>query len=140
MSADEIRAFLDATPARPGMLATTRRDGRPHVAPIWYATDGGGDILFNTGRETVKGRNLLRTRVAALSVQDDRAPFSFVTLEGTVTFSEEFAEIRRWATVIGGRYMGAERAEEFGVRNGVDGELLVRLHPEHVISAADVAE
>jgi len=35
--------------------------------------------------------------------------------------------------------MGADRAEEFGRRNAVPGELLVRLHPERVIATADVA-
>jgi len=45
----------------------------------------------------------------------------------------------RFATAIGARYMGPERAEEFGRRNGVPGELLVRLHPERVIAQTDIA-
>jgi PPOX class probable F420-dependent enzyme len=106
---------------------------------VWFATDEDGDVLFNTGRDTVKGRNLARTLYATLCVQDDRPPYSFVTMEGTVILTDELAEVRKWATVIGGRYMGADRAEEFGARNGVEGELLVRLHPVRVISAADVA-
>ncbi len=36
--------------------------------------------------------------------------------------------------------MGADRAEEYGARNGVPGELLVRLVPEHVVALADVAD
>ena len=36
--------------------------------------------------------------------------------------------------------MGAERAEEYGSRNGVAGELLVRVRPEHIVSAVDVAD
>ncbi len=140
MSDDEVRAFLTAMPARPAILATTRNDGRPHVAPIWYAVDDDGSILFNTGATTVKGRNLRRTGQAAVTVQDDAAPYSFVTLEGTVTISEDLDDVRRWAGVIGGRYMGADRADEYGARNGVPGELLVRLTPTRVISARDVAE
>jgi len=35
--------------------------------------------------------------------------------------------------------MGAERAEEFGVRNGVPGELLVRLRITKVVAQSDVA-
>jgi hypothetical protein len=50
-----------------------------------------------------------------------------------------WATVRKWAAIIGGRYMGADRAEEFGARNGVDGELVVRLHPDRIVSAADVA-
>lgn len=139
MTEQEVNAFLASTPARPGTLATTRPDGRSHVAPVWFVTDDSGDIIFNTGRDTVKGRNLARTPFAALCVQDDRAPYSFVSIEGTVALSEELEEVRRWAVIIGGRYMGPDRAEEFGARNGVKGELLVRLHPDRIVSAAAVA-
>jgi PPOX class probable F420-dependent enzyme len=139
MSDDEVRAFLTAMPARPAILATTRADGRPHVAPIWYAVDDDGTIVFNTGETTVKGRNLRRTGYAAMTVDDDVAPFSFVVLEGPVTISDDLDDVRHWAGIIGGRYMGAERAEEYGERNGVPGELLVRLTPTRVVSAADVA-
>ena len=139
MDDDEVRAFLTAIPARPAILATVRADGRPHVAPIWYAVDDDGTIVFNTGETTVKGRNLRRTGQAAMTVDDDVAPFSFVSLEGTVAISDDLADVRHWAGVIGGRYMGAERAAEYGERNGVPGELLVRLVPTKIISAADVA-
>ena len=53
--------------------------------------------------------------------------------------SEELGDVRKWAAIIGGRYMGADRAEEFGARNGVEGELVIRLHPDRIVSAADVA-
>jgi PPOX class probable F420-dependent enzyme len=140
MSDDEVRSFLTALPARPAILATVRREGRPHVAPIWYAVDADGTIVFNTGETTVKGRNLRRAGYAAMSVDDDEAPFSFVALEGPVTVSDDLAEVRHWAGVIGGRYMGPDRAEEYGERNGVPGELVVRLTPAKVVSAADVAD
>jgi hypothetical protein len=35
--------------------------------------------------------------------------------------------------------MGAERAEEFGKRNGVPGELVVRLRPVKVLAAFDTS-
>jgi hypothetical protein len=47
----------------------------------------------------------------ALCVDDERPPFSFVTVEGVVTINEEPGELAQWATVLGGRYMGAENAE-----------------------------
>jgi hypothetical protein len=137
MTRDEWLAFL-REPVRPGLLATTRRDGRPHVAPIWYALDGDA-IVFNTGAETVKGRNIRRDGRASICVQDDRPPFAFVTVSGTAEWSDDLDEVRRWAGVIGGRYMGADRADELGDRNGVPGELLVRLRPEHVVAYRDVA-
>jgi hypothetical protein len=36
--------------------------------------------------------------------------------------------------------MGAERADEYGERNGVEGELLIRLRPDVIHSAADLAD
>jgi PPOX class probable F420-dependent enzyme len=139
MTGEEIRRFIRSTPARPGLLATVRADGRPHVAPVWIDLDDDGSVVFTTGAETVKGRNLRRTGRAALCVDDDRPPFSFVTLEGPVTFDDNLVHLRDWAARLGGRYMGADRAEEYGARNGVPGELLVRLHPERTASAADLA-
>jgi PPOX class probable F420-dependent enzyme len=140
MNADEVHAFLAAEPARPAILGTTRTDGRPHVAPIWYAVDDDGTILFTTGANTVKGRNLRRAGYAMASVDDDAPPFTFVTLEGPVSISEDLDEVRHWAAIIGGRYMGAARADEYGERNGVPGELLVRLTPTNTVSARDVAD
>lgn len=139
MSDAEVREFLTALPARTGKLATVRADGRPHVVPVWFDVDDDGTIVWNTGRDTVKGRNLARTGWAALCVDDERPPFSFVTVEGPVALGSDLDDLRHWATRIGGRYMGPEGAEAFGARNAVPGELVVRLRPEQVISGADMA-
>jgi PPOX class probable F420-dependent enzyme len=140
MTDEEALAFLASPPARPAVVAMTRRDGRPHVAPIWYAFDDDGTIVFTTGEKTVKGRSLRRSRRAALCVQDDQPPFSFVTVDGTVTTSDNLDDVRHWARVIGGRYMGDNRAEEYGARNGVPGELVVRFTPEHIVAVRDIAD
>jgi PPOX class probable F420-dependent enzyme len=140
MNDEEVRSFLAATPAHTGKLATTRADGRPHVAPIWFDIDDDGTIVFNTGRTTVKGRNLLRDPRVAMCVDDERPPFSFVTIEGNVVVSEDPDDLLRWATRIGGRYMGTDEAESYGRRNAVPGELVVRLRPDKVTSAKDLAD
>ncbi|MER8015136.1 MULTISPECIES: PPOX class F420-dependent oxidoreductase [Streptomyces] len=138
MTDEEWRAFVsDGT--RTGKLATVRADGSPHIAPIWFLLDG-DELVFNTGEETVKGRNLARDPRVALCVDDDRPPFSFVVLNGQARLSEDLDEIRRWATRIAARYMGEDRAEEFGARNGVPGELLVRVHIDHVVAVRDLAD
>jgi PPOX class probable F420-dependent enzyme len=148
MSHDELVAMLTCVPAHTGKLATVRADGRPHVVPIWFALDAStaeadapiGDIVFNTGTGTVKGRALQRDPRVGLCVDDERPPFNFVSIEGVATLSEDLAEVAHWAAVIGGRYMGPDRAEEYGRRNGVPGELLVRVRPTHIVFAADLAE
>ena len=133
-----IRDFLSAG-TRTGKVAWVASDGAPHVAPIWFTLDG-GDVVFNTGADTGKGRALAREGRASLVVDDDEPPFSFVKVDGSVTLSDDLPEVRRFATRIGGRYMGEDRAEEFGARNGVPGELLVRLHADRVTANFDVAD
>jgi hypothetical protein len=139
MTDAEVRSFLLAEPARPAVLATRRPDGRPHAAPIWYDLDG-DDVVFNTGADTVKGRNLRHDPRVSIVVQDDRAPFAFVMLEGVADTSDDPDEVRRWATRLGGRYMGAARAAEYGDRNGVPGELLVRVAVRRRTAMRDVAD
>jgi PPOX class probable F420-dependent enzyme len=136
----EVRAFLIALPARTAKLATVRADGRPHVAPVWYDVDDDEALRFTTGESTVKGRNLARAHQAAICVDDDVPPFSFVVIEGRVEITHDLADVRHWASRIGGRYMGVERAEEYGKRNGVVGELLIRLRPDRILSACDLAD
>jgi PPOX class probable F420-dependent enzyme len=138
MTPAEVSAFL-ADGTRTAKLATTMRDGSPHVMPVWFVLEG-EQLVFNTGADTVKGRNLRRDPRASILVDDDRPPFAFVHLRGTVALSEDAGELLRTATEIGGRYMGADRAEEFGRRNGVPGELVCRFTPERVIALSYVAD
>ncbi|MFJ9821646.1 PPOX class F420-dependent oxidoreductase [Streptomyces sp. NPDC101151] len=136
MTDEEWRAFVSYG-TRTGKLSTVSADGSPHVAPVWFLLDG-DDVVFNTGKETVKGRNLARDGRIALCVDDDRPPFHFVVLNGSARVSEELDEVRLWATRIATRYMGEERAEEYGARNGVPGELLVRVTVDKVVALKDL--
>jgi len=140
MSEEEWKAFLTAEPARTGKLATVRKDGRPHVAPIWYDLDDDGCVVFTTHAETLKGQAIRRDPRVCLCVDDERPPFSFVIVEGKAEICDDPDAKLLWATRIGGRYMGADRAGAYGRRNAVPGELLVRLHPTHVVAQADIAD
>jgi len=135
--------FVRGLPPRTAKAAVTRADGHPHVTPVWVALDGEGDateILFTTHETSAKGRALRRDPRISLCWDDERPPFSFVTVFGTARLVDDVEEVRRWATVIGGRYMGADRAEEYGRRNGVAGEWLVRVRVDRVVAAVDVAD
>lgn len=138
MTEDQWRAFLSQG-TRTGKLSTVRADGSPHIAPIWFLLDG-DELVFNTGAETVKGRNLARDGRVALCVDDDKPPFAFVVLQGQARLSDDLDEVRHWAGRLGARYMGEGRAEEFGERNGVPGELLVRVKIDKVIALGSVAD
>jgi PPOX class probable F420-dependent enzyme len=138
MTDDERRAFM-MTGTRTGKLATTSANGAPHVTPIWFVLDG-DDIVFTTHESSLKGRAVLRDGWVSMVVDDQEPPYSFVMVNGLATVSRDLDELVAWATKIGGRYMGADRAEEFGRRNGVEGELLVRITPTRTIAQRAVSD
>lgn len=131
-----VRSFLE-TGTRTGKLAYLSASGRPLVAPIWFILDG-DDIVFNTGKDTAKGRSILRNPQVALVVDLEELPYAFVQVQGDATVSEDPEELIDIATRIAARYVEQDKAQEFGRRNGVPGELVVRVHPTKVIAALDV--
>ena len=138
MTPEEIHAFLTAG-TRTAKLATTGPTGRPHIAPVWFVLDG-ETIVFTTGETTVKGKHLRRDPRVALCVDDERPPFAFVTVTGTAAIEAEAPDLREWATRIAARYMGADQAEAYGRRNGVPGELLVRVTPAHFVAERNISD
>jgi len=132
------RQFVLALPARTAKLAIVRADGAPHVAPVWVDLDG-DTVVFMTSAHTIKGKAILRDPRVSLCWDDERPPFSFVTIAGTATLSTDPDELLRWGTRIGGRYMGEERAEEYGRRNAVSPEMVVRVTPTRVVAKVEVA-
>ena len=137
-SPTEVIAFLsDGT--RTAKLGYVAADGRPLVAPVWFVVDG-NQLVFNTGKHGAKGRALGRDPRVVVCVDDQHPPFSFVQVQGIASTSEDPDDLLDTATRIASRYMGAERAEEFGRRNGVPGELVVRISPTKVIAGFNVAD
>ena len=120
-----------------GSALVVAQFGFRHATPLAGATVS---ILFTTGRDTVKGRAVRRDPRVALCVDDDRPPFSYVLIEGTAEVGEDLDEMLHWATRIAGRYMGADRAEQFGRRNAVTGELLVRVTPARVVARRNISD
>jgi PPOX class probable F420-dependent enzyme len=145
MERDEWLAFV-MQGTRTGKVATTRKDGSPHVAPVWFlidAADDGDDgdhLVFTTGADTLKGKSLRRDPRLSLCVDQEEPPFSFVQLTAEATISEDLDDMLEWATRLGARYMGAEHAEAFGKRNAVPGELLVRARITKVVALAEIAD
>jgi PPOX class probable F420-dependent enzyme len=131
-----VRDFLSHG-TRTGKLSYLAPSGRPLVAPVWFVVED-GSLVFNTGKDTAKGRALARDPRVSLCVDLEEPPYAFVQVQGEAELSEDPAELVRTATAIAARYMGADRAEEFGQRNGVPGELVVRLRPAKVLVNFDI--
>lgn len=138
MTAAEYGDFL-AAGTRTAKIATVRADGRPHIAPVWFVLDG-DTIVFTTWYTSVKATNMRRDPRVSLCVEDDTPPFAFALIEGTAAVTDGADGLRAWATRIAARYMGAERAASYGERNGVPGELLVRVTPTKVTAQSGIAE
>jgi len=132
------REFISATPAKTGKLAVVRKDGSPHVSPIWVDLDG-GTIVFTTNTESIKGKAIARDGRVALCFDDEKPPFAFATITGRAEIVDDREQVKYWAGRIGARYMGAARADEFAERNGVPEEVVVRLRDVKVVAKLDVA-
>ena len=130
MTTEEALEFL-STGTRTAKVAWVASDGRPHVAPIWFVVED-GDILFATSAEAGKSRAMRRDARVSLVVDVEEPPYAFVKVDGTVEITEDPDEVLRVATLVGGRYMGADQAEAYGARNGVPGECVVRLRPSSI--------
>ena len=138
MTSAEYRRFLLDQP-RTAKLATVRQDGRPHVTPIWFDLDG-DTLVFTTWFESVKATNIRREPRVCLCIDDETPPYAFVQIEGTAEVIPEADNLLEWTTRIAGRYMGPELAEEFGRRNSVEGEWVVRVTPTKIIAQKKIAD
>ncbi len=132
----DVRAFLSHG-TRTGKIGWTASDGRPLVTPVWFALEDDA-LVFNTGANSAKGKAIARDPRLVLCVDLEEPPFAFVQVQGTATVSADPDELLRTATLLAGRYLGPDRAEEFGRRNAVPGELVVRLHPTKVNASLDM--
>ncbi len=137
MTPEEIKDFLTRQ-LHTGKLASVRKDGRPHVAPVWFVLDG-DDLLFTTWHTTVKSADLHRDPRVAICVDDEKPPYTYVLIEGTATITEKAPDLLYWATRIAQKYMGEELGQSYGKRNAVDGELLVRVTPTRIIAQKEIA-
>src|SRR5262249_20809740 len=119
-------------------LATASPTGEPHVAPVWFLVDG-EDLVFTTGEETIKGRNLRANPRAALTVDVSEYPYDFVVVRGSVSLDSHAPDLLAWATRLAEGDVPVRRARKYGERNAVDGEMLCRLRIERISGALDIA-
>jgi PPOX class probable F420-dependent enzyme len=145
MSKAEIGRFLNKSTFT-GKLATVKKNGSPHVVPIWFVLDfrnsGNmiGNIYFTTGSSSIKAENIRRNNRVSLCVDDQTPPFSFVVVRGVARLLPyRIMEITKWATRIAERYMGKKKAKAYGERNSGEGEVLVQIEPAKVIAEKDIA-
>jgi PPOX class probable F420-dependent enzyme len=146
MTKSEIKKFL-MKDTFTGKLATVKKNGSPHVVPIWFVVEVNsrnrntvGNIYFTTGRDSVKAKNIQRDSGVSICVDDQTPPFSFVSIYGNaklIPYRQK--EVLKWATKIAERYMGRKNAKAYGERNSGEDEVLVQIRPIKIIAEKDVA-
>lgn len=109
---DRYQDILDSRAL--GHLATVGPDGRPHVNPVWFISDG-RHVYLSVKPETVKYRNLRATPYVALSVGDVARPDRYVEIRGEVVAFELFDTLA-WVNQLARKYTGADYTR------GKDGE------------------
>ena len=140
MTKDEIRNFL-LQGTFTGKLGTINKNGIFHKVPILFTLDNNDSILFTTSDTSVKAKNIQRDNRVRLCVDDQVPLFSFVTIDGIAEIiSNKPTEIYKWAKIIAARYMGNDKAEEYGKRNSSEGEFLIKIKPTKVIGQKDIAK
>ena len=139
MTKEEIKSFL-LQGTFTGKLGTVNKNGTPHVVPIWFTLDKDDNIIFNTGNNSIKAKNIKRDSRVRLCVDDQVPLYTFVTIDGIAEIiNVEPDELFKWAKIIAARYMGNDKAEEYGKRNSSEGELLIKIKPTKVIGQKGIA-
>lgn len=124
MTDDARRAFL--AEARIGILAIQRDGKGPLALPVWYDLDG-DDVVVSMSGSSAKAQLLARFGRATLTVQDERPPYRYVSVEGPVVLDRTPHDV----TALAVRYLGQEQGERYGAANPPDGDtVLARLTPE----------
>lgn len=138
MSEQEWAEFLNHG-TRTGKLSVNLPSGRPTVTPVWFLLEADGKLRMNTGAASAKVRALREDPRVCLLVDLEEPPYAFVKVDATAAIIDDPELKRRVATAIGARYMGHDRAEEFGIRNSGSDEVVVELTPTKVTAMDDLS-
>ncbi|HEX9597046.1 MAG TPA: PPOX class F420-dependent oxidoreductase [Anaerolineales bacterium] len=115
---DETKAFA--------YLATSMPDGSPQLTCLWFNMDG-DKILFNTGKERVKTRNVQKDPRVAIAIYDPENPYRYLQFRGEIETTTEDAD--QHVHAVSRKYTG----EDFEVRPG-DPRVKYVFKPEHVFA------
>ena len=123
MNKQDREAFL--ADLHVGVLSVSSPGRGPISAPVWYSYEPGGDVIILTGTNAPKTLMMQKQGRATLVAQTEQAPYTYVTVEGSVTFGplDENDSLKMAV-----RYLGAEMGKQYASGGG-GGSLKARLTP-----------
>jgi PPOX class probable F420-dependent enzyme len=112
MSADELRAFLDEQ--KVVTVATIGPSGRPHLMPLWYVPQPGGELIGWTFAKSQKAKNLGRDPHATLQIEAgvEYQELRGVMFECDVDIDTDTAAVTDYGMAIFKRYAPGDGAGE----------------------------
>ncbi|MBM4257910.1 MAG: pyridoxamine 5'-phosphate oxidase [Deltaproteobacteria bacterium] len=136
MSQQEKEQFLSGVHV--GVISIAQAGRAPLAIPIWYAYEPGKEICFVTGGSSRKGKALKIGSQVSLCAQEEQMPYKYVSVEGVVSAIEP-ASVERDIRPLVRRYYGQKGGDDYITRvygsGTADGDLLVRIRPEHWVAA-----
>ena len=105
----ETKAFV--------FLGLVRKDGRPHVTPVWFDYRD-GRIVINTARGRVKDKILRRRGPVTMAILDPASPYRYLMVGGLVVDETEegaFEQIQKLNEKYHGKYEYPKRPGEVRV-------------------------
>ena len=112
-----------------GKFATVKKDGSPHVTPIWYMYHD-GRLLVNMTRQRVKFKNIERDPRVCFLIDDG---YPYVLIFGRARVAEErdpFKDIETLAIRYTGEEEGKKRSREYFSRQD---RVSVEIIPEKIL-------
>lgn len=112
-------------------VTTMRRDGTPHVTPVWHMVDG-DEVVIAVARDTVKARNVRSNPTVALCVAADASPQPWLLLNGTASVADDGAD--EFVRAISAHYLGEEEAVPYAddILQKLD-FVLLRITPDRIV-------
>lgn len=112
---------------RTAKIACVKSDGSPVVSPVWFVLDS-NELVFTTMDTSLKYKLIGKDPRVSVCVEDDTYPYGFATIQGRASAHKlSLSELKEWTTKIASRYVPKDSVAQFGERNAVEGEMLVRV-------------
>ena len=130
MTRQEMESYLHETHI--ANLATLKRDGSPHLAPIWYEYDK-EKLYIIAGNSSVKVRNINRDPRVVVSIAVPDEPYKYVLIEGNAEVTTGDLEMTTISMCI--RYRGVDRGSRLARELLEDGDtVVIVVHPTRIIT------
>lgn len=132
MKKSERESFL--ADVHVGVIAIAE-DGRgPLAVPVWYSYEPGGDVIVLMQGDSRKMLGIDAAGRFSLCVQNETAPYRYVTVEGPVTGVRPY-ETSTDLLAMATRYLGDEGGKAYAANStGAAAGVMVTMTPEHWLS------